>query len=640
MLLAHGVKPVAVRSLGEIPDGIDVLVLGEGCLRASKASAPVIGRTAPEREAVLRFAERGGRVLVLAQEAYPEGLFDFVLTRQNSTMTFAARSDHPALRGVSPADLKFWSGGHRVATSEPPRPSVGGYVPIIVSGSRAGVANAPLLERRIGKGCIVFSQLESDGPIADRIRDNLLGYLASYKASAPKTAVIGGLPAYHDYLRTLGLRFDDLTGKLGAADLSGYSLIVCRGKVGGVAKLKPFVEAGGNVVFHRTPVGPPADAVCRAFGIGLTFQPYTGHAVRAEGSDPLLSRFLREDLYWLGKHTGIGWATTPLTTGVADAVIGKTLDTTRSRSFEAESWTLEGQIVEKRAPGVVFATVGSVTGEVEFPASGTYVIGLVASGSPAYGVFPQASITVGGRMFGVVATCATEWRTYTAFGHVEKGRHKVTVAFTNDGSNPPQEDRNLFLDRILVAVDTSPKDVTFLTSPPTVAIVRRGKGRVVLDQMRWDTESANARKAARYAAALFTEMGGDFAPRSGVALECEAMTPQEGMNHYRAAGATAHLACAGYVGTKVVIAAAGRYTMEVVASGTDVDGVFPHVQVTLDDQPIGEVQLTSGGWRAYPVTVTLPAGEHELRVHFTNDQSIPGVADRNLALDKVVFYRE
>jgi hypothetical protein len=162
---------------------------------------------------------------------------------------------------------------------------------------------------------------------------------------------------------------------------------------------------------------------------------------------------------------------------------------------------------------------------------------------------------------------------------------------------------------------------------------------LVIDQLRWDTEEANARKAARYACSLLTALGGDFAVRPSVSIECETMAPQPGMGWFRADATAACLACSGYIGTKVQVAAAGRYTMEVMASGTPAQGVYPHVEVGLDGQKIGEVQLTGGGWRAYPLSVELPAGEHELRLTFTNDLNVGG-EDRNLMLDKVVFYKE
>ena len=58
---------------------------------------------------------------------------------------------------------------------------------------------------------------------------------------------------------------------------------------------------------------------------------------------------------------------------MADGMFGKRIADKPSRQFEIEQWELEGQIVERREPGVTFATVGSASAEVDFPDTGTYV---------------------------------------------------------------------------------------------------------------------------------------------------------------------------------------------------------------------------------------------------------------------------
>ncbi len=642
LLAARGVRAEAVASLDRVPAGLDVLAVGADAFDAGEQQAPVIGRVAPERAALAAFVARGGRVLVLEQRAYPEGLFQTALTRQASTMTFPLQAGHPALKGVEPGDLKFWRGDHMVSEHEPARPASGASIPIVVSGSASGIDNAPLLERPVGKGCIVHCQLKllekfAAEPTAARILVNLLDYLARYTPTARKTALVGGDPVYRAYLRSLGLRFDDPK-----ASLAGYSLVICRGRVEQEARLRQFVERGGNLLVHRVPA-KGLEGLRKALGIDATLHPCSGPVTRAEGGDPLLEAVAREDLYWLGKHTGIGWSTTPRATGMADSVFAKTLDGKQATAHEIENWAREGHIVHLRdqAPqGVVFATVGSASAELDFPATSTYIVGIRAMGTPCQGIYPQARITIDGKLLGTVSVADEQWRTYTAFGEVEKGTRKVAVAFINDGSDPPREDRNLHVDKVLVARDDSPVGVKFLTTPPAVAYQRVGKGLVVIDQLRWDTEERNARKAARYACGLLTALGGDFAARDGVAVECETMEPQPGMLHFHVRGTHAALACNGWIATSIEVAAAGRYTAELVASGSAVEGVYPHVNLLIDGKRAGDVQLTSGAWRPYPVAVELPEGKHQLKLEFDNDQSIPGVADRNVMIDKVVFYRE
>ena len=195
-------------------------------------------------------------------------------------------------------------------------------------------------------------------------------------------------------------------------------------------------------------------------------------------------------------------------------------------------------------------------------------------------------------------------------GRVDAGKHKVSVSFVNDGSNA-REDRNLYVERLLVARDERVSETAFLTVPAAVAAVPRGQGTVVFDMLCWDTEEHNGRKAARYAASLLTALGGDFPPRLGVLFECERMTPQPGMPFFSNAGNHAAMACNGFLETPIEVAASGRYSLELVASGTPAAGVYPLVEVLLDGKSVGQIQLTSGGWRSYYLDLELPQGKHD-----------------------------
>jgi len=67
------------------------------------------------------------------------------------------------------------------------------------------------------------------------------------------------------------------------------------------------------------------------------------------------------------------------------------------------------------------------------------------------------------------------------------------------------------------------------------------------------------------------------------------------------------------------------------------DGIYPLVDVRIDDKKVGQIQLTVGGWRSYPLDIELAEGAHRLTLEFTNDLFIPGKGDRNVSLDKVTF---
>lgn len=651
-----GLTTVPIRALDKLPADLEVLIIGAGAFAAEKTGGPVIGRVDPRRTALDTFTAGGGRVLVLEQEAYPEGLFDIQLTSHRSTMAFRLGQLPSPVGDLRDGDLRFWRGDHLVTQNEPPRPATGGWVPIVVSGSAAGLDHAPVLKRHVGRGCIVLSQLKlvetfAAEPAAGLALSGLLDHVARYLPAQRRTAVDGGPREYHAHLRSLGLRFDDLTGKLAGADLKPYTCIVSRGGPEELPALRKYVEEGGNLLLHRVP-SDAYPAVCYAFDLRYKLQPYSGVVKRNQPVFLPPAHIAWEDLYWLGEHRGISWAETPRATNVAESILAPTIDPQKAPGYEVEDWKLEGAIVERRQPGVVFATNGSATGEVEFPEPGPYVLGLVASGTPCGGVYPVASIGIDGDEWGMVSVEGRDWSTWTTLVVVEPGRHKVSIAFINDASDPAKgEDRNLFVDKLLVQPvkpRAGDRSGTFaVTVPMAVACFQRGgpsvrahgKGLVVIDQLRWDTEERNARKAARYASTLLAALGGDFADRPSWAIECETMTPQPTMPHFHVRGTHVTLACSGWVKTPIEVAAAGRYTMELVAGGSVAQGVYPHIEVRIDGRKAAEVQLTSGGLRPYPVVIELPAGKHELALAFTNDLNVGG-EDRNLTLDKVIFYRE
>jgi hypothetical protein len=263
---------------------------------------------------------------------------------------------------------------------------------------------------------------------------------------------------------------------------------------------------------------------------------------------------------------------------------------------------------------------------------------VVASGTPCAGFFPLARVAVDGQILGALQLRGPKVGIYTVWGSISRGRHKVSVAFINDDSIPGKEDRNLLVEKVLVARDQSP-GVVALTNPAATVAVRLGKGMIVVDRVRWDSDPVNAGKAARYACSLIGELGGDLACRTGVTLRCENMTPQPGMPFFQKQGGLASLACNGYIAGPLQVATSGRYTMEIFAGGSPAQGEFPIIEVLLDGRKVTSVQTTAFDCRPYPVSVDLTQGKHELRLAFVNDLNVGG-EDRNLFLEKVVFSRE
>lgn len=55
----------------------------------------------------------------------------------------------------------------------------------------------------------------------------------------------------------------------------------------------------------------------------------------------------------------------------------------------------------------------------------------------------------------------------------------------------------------------------------------------------------------------------------------------------------------------ISLASSGKYVRELVASGSQVHGIYPLVEARIDGTKVGQFQLLVGGWRTYPLEVEL-----------------------------------
>jgi hypothetical protein len=63
----------------------------------------------------------------------------------------------------------------------------------------------------------------------------------------------------------------------------------------------------------------------------------------------------------------------------------------------------------------------------------------------------------------------------------------------------------------------------------------------------------------------------------------------------------------------------GKVLFKIQARGTPAQGVSPHMMVTLNQEVLGETDVTSGEWKPYSFTKDVQTGEYTLWVYFTND---------------------
>jgi hypothetical protein len=650
ILQASQIRFQPVEDLAEIGDDIDILIIAPEALNSQPTSGSfVVGKTDPRRGALNRFMDRGGRVLALRQSAYPSGLFDSNLTIQKSTMTFPLRPSHDALSGVQAEDLKFWRGDHLVATNELSRPASGPAVSLVVSGSKPGLANTALLERPSGRGTALHCQLlliekfETE-PMARLIFGNLLQYLDRWESGPRQTLLIGGDQEYREKLASdLRVRFQEFDSSTFQDDLESASLVICRGGNGlssdHIDDLRRYVAAGGNLIVHR-PDEETFRRLAPGFDLNVEMQSLESAVAKTDNEHALTEAITREDLYWTRKVPGVSWTLQPLAQNAIDGVFGVRFERTGLQRSEIERWDKKGNSVKNTTSGVLFASNGTASQAIDVEEDCLLGIGVLAKGTACEGEFPIVQFSVDGNIVGAAQIQDTQDREYGVVANVKKGRHTITVAFVNDASDDSRgEDRNLEVDCVFVgAIAESDRNLTYLTVPGALAVAKFGKGQVVFDRIRWDTEFQNGQKAARHACSLLTALGASFSTASALTIETEEMTPNEGIPYFNVQGGITYMGSNGYLQTELEVAQAGTYRMELLASGESSEGIFPLVEIHVGDRKIADVQLTTGVWKRYPVTIQLEEGKHDFRLNFVNDHWA-STGDRNLELDHVRIYR-
>jgi hypothetical protein len=247
----------------------------------------------------------------------------------------------------------------------------------------------------------------------------------------------------------------------------------------------------------------------------------------------------------------------------------------------------------------------------------------------------MAVVTVDGRNVGFVGT-RRQWEHAAVPASLTAGPHEITVRFINDMNRPP-EDRNLYLKAVRVGpVPPDFPNIVRVASGASVAAVPIGKGRVVINFLRWDRQERNARKAQRFFASLLTAIGADFIPLVGTSYDLRTFAPQPSLANHRIDGKHTYMGSTGWIQGEIDVPQADDYRLILEAAGTKAVGEYPEIEVFVDGQRTAAFHLTAERWRNYTIRLRLSAGKHKLRLRFTNDYYDPP-EDRNLRLGRLLI---
>lgn len=556
-------KPLdAFRAVADLRDleaaDVNVLLVMPGALdalAASNTATAVIGERNTPLGALHRWVRAGGRALVFPQGEAGSRLLPAAFSAQTSTMTFPQNPQHRALRGIEPGDLKFWRGDGKVAdvlTETPPAPRAGaavagksavkpaalpkapkrarggglfehayghhivtagepvwdaqaGALPVVVAGNEHGLATAPLLEVRRGKGMMLLCGLQlvekcDTEPAARRILQNCLDHLTEYKGDTAEVVCAGGKDGpLRALLQRIGVRL-----AVQDTPAANSRLVVFDGDAvtrSAPNQLRILATAGATLWLHR-PSAAALEHAAKALELKASLAPAHGPVRRVDELPPIAAGLAREDLYWLAekKH----WTQEP---------IRQARDSIRSAIQPGGSFTLLTQpgalAVAKVSRGMVivdmfeesgeparinaaklerlFATLlanagadfgepgeaavldanrfaavgeiphfehqpdalymgsnGRVTCPVRIAYPGEYRVTFIGKGTPAQGRFPVVELAVDGRKLGQVEIRSGAFVAHSLAVELPAGLREVSLSFVNDIAGP-DGDRNLWL---------------------------------------------------------------------------------------------------------------------------------------------------------------------------------------------------
>ncbi len=593
------------------------------------------------------FARRGGWVLVLEQTNYPAWM-PGELALRNFDASFAFPSpDHPVTADLTAEDLRWWAGDHRLVSRTVASPARGNFRVLAAVGSRNGLEHAAAVELPIGRGGLLASQwLLTERFDVEPLAGVLLQRLLDYCGPAIKRPDLRPVALLAETnstaalkLTELGLLAENFSGRVTDCDPALYPLLVVAGSntawneaTARLATLTNFLGRGGTLLLHRPDSAFLAAARPVLFPELTPVDSVLGLVLRREASQAAV-RLNNHDLYWV-EQAGDWNRDELLSTNVARRFYRKQFDLVSYATIEVENMAHNGAGGASSGGWWHYANGSSAT-NITITQPGAYLFNVLARGTPAFGDWPVMTLKLDGRVVdhATVASNTLSW--YTLSADLTPGTHQLALSFDNDAYNPPNEDRNLFLDKIRWGRDSDTSPATLLTSPGTVAQVRRGNGLLVLDEIAWESETKNATKANRFASRLLTDLGAACRSLPTLTIEAETMT-NVNVAAYSTNGGLAHLNSGGRIETTVRFTTAGSYTFEVLAGGDAAAGVLPQIGITVNGASRTNFFLTTTNLSRYAVTLSMSTGTHRIGLAFLNDFYAPP-EDRNARFDRLTI---
>ena len=235
---------------------VDVLVLGKNISDNPVVVQPILGK----------FVQKGGFLIILEQNFFSIG--DLSLSGKRFFSAFITDNSHPIFKGITDLELRFWDNANIHASDENwlvqnafLKPSLGDFKILLECGQGnfgwGGLLWTPMVEYTIGKGTVLFNQVEilsnlRKVPIARILLQNILQYGLDLK---PKEKFIPGLLAESnstcgEFLKYIGVELELISpASQNSTDFSRQVILVDPQALNdeNLVLLVNTLHAGGNV---------------------------------------------------------------------------------------------------------------------------------------------------------------------------------------------------------------------------------------------------------------------------------------------------------------------------------------------------------------------------------------------------------
>ncbi|MDO4585044.1 MAG: carbohydrate-binding domain-containing protein [Planctomycetia bacterium] len=604
------------------------LILDENTLAAlfPKKAIPEIATPTGVKEKLLGFLEKGGTVIILGQEVYPDGIFPVKLAPyipwNGEKGGVLYPTYHPFLRSADP------------------------FMPVQpqeVYGGPHGMIYLWKQVYAVGRGKLVLRQqsrweAEDFQPLAE----------------PKKVALVDTTGTMAAVLQKGGFLFDDLTNAWEVFDFetSDYDLWYIHANSQPTEKFVKWLgqtsqsEKRPMILLHQL---RPENAKNWTFVGGLPdkmqWYRHLGQ-IETKGNAPCLNF----DLHWLQPRRA-DWhyrTRTPLAEDTACWVAATTQPNPTPENVQKASFREITNFTTQKKPHlredhwVSSITVGFTYSFRNTLTEGEGFLTFLARGSSVDGEFSRLKVWLNGREQGTVEL-TSQWEEITLPVHAEATEEtlEIRVHFINDEWDPEtKEDRNLWFREMKLTPGKTIPGLTVWSEPFALGCYRNPQtGQTfLLDQINWSApEFPETSRREYYLGSL---LGSVSAARKNnfntLSLTGASFTPSK--DTYSSHGGTVFMGTNGSIFQNVHFGKTREYTFTLLASGTAEGGVYPLLKLKIGGKVVGEYQLTGRSPEMLSCTVRIPAGEHRVELQFVNDSYDPVTkADRNLRVNGLLI---